>query len=146
MIRKPLGDERPEPPLDGDVDLGDEIDRALLVDLEGAAEAFHLQIACEDDRFDGSGEIQGVRRHSGLERAVRGRRLGAFDHADFHSAFGRALQPDVVHEIADEEDAAAARLQQVLLLPCLMALITDSRIATLTQWSASSSRPTLRAR
>ena len=112
----------------------------------------------------------------------------ALDHADFHAALGRALQLHVVHEVADEEDAAAARLEQVLRrradrrpprdrsrrpgrgrgspargrrlvavsnstntclaaslrLPCLIALMTDSRIATPTQWSASSSRPTSR--
>ncbi len=36
MIGKALGDQRAEHPLDRDVDLGDEIDRALLVDLEVA--------------------------------------------------------------------------------------------------------------
>src|SRR5579872_2872658 len=35
-------------------------------------------------------------------------------HADFHAAPGRALQPDFVHEVAHEEDAAAARLEDVL--------------------------------
>ena len=45
----------------------------------------------------------------------RRRRLAhALDHADFHAAFRRALQLHVVHEVADEEDAAAARLEQVL--------------------------------
>ena len=42
MIRKALGDELAEHPLDGDVDLGDEIDGALLVDADVAAEARHL--------------------------------------------------------------------------------------------------------
>ena len=32
----------------------------------------------------------------------------------FHAAFGRALQHHFVHEAANEEDAAAARLEQVL--------------------------------
>jgi hypothetical protein len=40
-------------------------------------------------------------------------RLHALDHADFHAAFRRALQLHVVHEVPDEENAAAARLQQV---------------------------------
>ena len=34
-------------------------------------------------------------------------------------------------------------LRDRALLPCLMALITDSRTATLTQWALSSSRPTM---
>src|SRR5439155_6006915 len=41
-------------------------------------------------------------------------RLDALGHADFHPAFRRALQLDVVHEVADQEDAAAARLEEVL--------------------------------
>ena len=56
MIGKALGDERAEHPLDGDVDFGDEIDRALLVDAEVAAELRHLQLAGADDRLDGRGE------------------------------------------------------------------------------------------
>ena len=36
------------------------------------------------------------------------------------------------------------RLSSSLWFPCLMALITDSRTATLTQWRASSSRPARR--
>ena len=52
VIGKALGDQRAEHPLDGDVDLGHEIDRPLLVDLEVAAELRHLQIAGADDRLD----------------------------------------------------------------------------------------------
>src|SRR2546422_4244329 len=40
-------------------------------------------------------------------------RSHAFHHADFHPALRRALQLHVVHEIADEENAAAARLEEV---------------------------------
>ena len=40
--------------------------------------------------------------------------LHALDHADFHAAFRRALQPHVVHEVANEENAAAARSAEVL--------------------------------
>ena len=76
-----------------------------------AAEARHLQVAGADDRLDGGGEEERIGRHSG-DRAVG--RLDALHHADFHAAFGRALQLHVVHEVADEEDAAAARLQEVL--------------------------------
>src|SRR5258706_16067980 len=38
----------------------------------------------------------------------------AFDHAHFHAALGRALQLHFVHEVANQEDAAAAGLEQVL--------------------------------
>src|SRR5689334_5806525 len=48
------------------------------------------------------------------KRGLGATRLHALDHPDFHPAFRRALQPHVVHEVADEEDAAAARLEQVL--------------------------------
>src|SRR3954447_23984557 len=37
-----------------------------------------------------------------------------FDHTDFHPAVGGAPQSHVVHEAAHEEDAAAARLEEVL--------------------------------
>ena len=61
VIGKALGDQRAEHALDGEVDLGDEIDRALLVDLEIAAEARHLQLAGADDRLDGRGRDTGDR-------------------------------------------------------------------------------------
>src|SRR4051794_1939657 len=53
---------------------------------------------------------------SGMSLRVDGAacRLRALDHADLHPTPRRALQLHVVHEAADEEDAAAARLQQVL--------------------------------
>ena len=34
-------------------------------------------------------------------------------HPDFHPAFGRVDELDVVHEAADQENAATARLQQI---------------------------------
>src|SRR5690348_4204107 len=37
----------------------------------------------------------------------------AFHHDDFHAAFLGLLQHDFVHETANQEDAAAARFQQV---------------------------------
>ncbi len=42
--RMPLGDERADHPLDGDVHFGDEVDRALLVDAKRAAEGFALKL------------------------------------------------------------------------------------------------------
>src|SRR2546426_1794278 len=41
-------------------------------------------------------------------------RLHALGHADFHPALRRALELNVVHEVADEKNAAAARLEEVL--------------------------------
>src|SRR5688572_25738908 len=38
----------------------------------------------------------------------------ALDHHDFHPAFGRAPEVHPVHEAANQEDAAAAGLQQIL--------------------------------
>src|SRR4029450_11053304 len=52
-----------------------------------------------------------VVRYSGRLDATR---LHALHHPDLHPAFRRALQPHIVHEVADEEDAAAARLEEVL--------------------------------
>src|ERR1044071_6731239 len=51
---------------------------------------------------------------SGLDGSVGGASgLHAFDHADFHAAFRHALQLHVVHEVADQENAAAAGFQEV---------------------------------
>ena len=62
MIGKALGDELAEHPLDGDVDLGDQIDGALLVDAEVAAEPRHHGVAGADDGLDGGGEEQRIAR------------------------------------------------------------------------------------
>ena len=110
VIGKSLGDELAEHPLDRHVDLGDQIDRALLVDAHVAAEARHLHVAGAHDRLDRGGEKQWIAGHSGSARLGGRRADGALDHADFHAALRRALQLHVVHEVADEEDAAAARL------------------------------------
>src|SRR5262249_28582907 len=60
-----------------------------------------------------------VVRYSGLTgtRAwigPSGGTLHALHHADLHAAFLCALQLNIVHEVADEENAAAARLQEIL--------------------------------
>ena len=107
MIGKPLGDQRAELALDLEVDLGDEIDRALLVDAHRAAEVRHLHVAGADDRLDGGREKDRRERRQAPRRQL-------LHHAHFHAAFRRAPQHDVVHEAAHEEDAAAARLQDVL--------------------------------
>ena len=57
VIGKPLGDHRAELALDLEVDLGDQIDRALLVDADVGAEAGQLDLAGANDRFDRGGEV-----------------------------------------------------------------------------------------
>src|SRR6185369_311253 len=52
-----------------------------------------------------------VARNSGGYASAIGRQL--LHHADFHPALGRAIELDVVHEAAHEEDAAAARFENV---------------------------------
>jgi hypothetical protein len=49
---KPLGDEIAQHPFDGKIHIGHEIDRALFVDAQRAAEPGHLQITRPDNRFD----------------------------------------------------------------------------------------------
>ena len=56
VIGKALRDQRAEHPLDFEIDLGDEIDRALLVDAHARAELGDLEIAGAHDRFDRGGE------------------------------------------------------------------------------------------
>ena len=63
MVGKPFRDQRAKHPFDRDVHLGDEIDRALLVDLERPPELGHLEVAGADDGFDRGGEKDGARRH-----------------------------------------------------------------------------------
>ena len=58
VIGKPFGDHRAEAALDLDVDLGDEIDHALLVDAEVLAEMRQLHLAGAHDRFDSRGKEQ----------------------------------------------------------------------------------------
>ena len=53
MLWKALPDRRPELALDRDICLGDEIDLALLVDLDALAKAGHLQLASTNDRVNG---------------------------------------------------------------------------------------------
>src|SRR6266542_2366600 len=52
-----------------------------------------------------------VARKTGGSGSATGRQL--LGHAHFHAASGGPLQHDVVHEAAHEEDAAAARLENV---------------------------------
>ena len=59
VIGKALGDQRAEHLLDFEVDLGDEIDRALLLDAHAGAELGHLEIAGAHDRFDRGREESG---------------------------------------------------------------------------------------
>ena len=104
VIGKALRDQRAEHALDFEIDLGDEIDRALLLDAHAGAERGDLHIAGADDRFDGGGEECGD-RGAHAPRPVSARFL---HHPDLHAAAGDLLQHTFVHEVADEEDAAAA--------------------------------------
>src|SRR5258708_22865576 len=56
-------------------------------------------------RADSAGD--NVSRVPGLRHTLQ--------HLDLHPALRRALEPDVVHEVANEKDAAAARLEEVFL-------------------------------
>ena len=56
VIGKALRDHRAEHPLDFEIDLGDEIDRALFFDAHAGAELGDLEIAGAHDRFDGGRE------------------------------------------------------------------------------------------
>ena len=180
MIGKALRDHRAEHPLDFEIDLGDQVDGAFFFDTDAGAELGDLEIAGAHDRFDRGGEECGsaVRRRP-WRRGSRARFLELLDHPNLHAA-RHFLQHRFVHEVANEEDPAAAGLEDVFgrqrvghffrhealalvfdanhqfvagasagtglnstitrlsgsfLLPCLMALTTDSRTATLTQWS-----------
>ena len=64
MLRKSFPDERPEHPFDLHIHLGDEIDRALFIDLNLLSESGHLQLAGPDDGLDGRGEEERIRHHS----------------------------------------------------------------------------------
>ena len=119
MIGKPFGDERAEHPLDRDVDLGDEIDRALLVDAEARRRTRHLDVAGASDGLDGGGEKERIgrdrRRSPAAVRHWPARRDGRrLIMRISMPPSGARCSCDVVHEVADEEDAAAAGLEQVL--------------------------------
>ena len=64
MIGESFRNQIAENAFDFDVDLGDQVDRALLGDLDVVSEPRHLQIAGADDGLDGRGEKQRIRRHS----------------------------------------------------------------------------------
>src|SRR4051794_3670910 len=53
-----------------------------------------------------------ARKMGGTESGTAGSQF--LDHAHFHAALGRPPERHVVHEAAHEEDAAAARFQQIL--------------------------------
>ncbi len=62
MIGKSFADGRAESALHLEIDLGDEIDHALLVHAHLVAEVRHLNGAGSKDRLDGGGEIDGRER------------------------------------------------------------------------------------
>src|SRR5512145_241698 len=51
---------------------------------------------------------------SGKSAALRSLVLRSLHHSQFHAALGRALQHELVHEAADQEDAPATAFEQVL--------------------------------
>ena len=69
MVGEPLGNHGAKSALDLDVDLGDEIDDALLVDADVLPEVRHLHFARAHDGFDGRGEEQRLRDLSHRRRA-----------------------------------------------------------------------------
>jgi hypothetical protein len=62
VIGKTLGNEGPEFTFNAQIDLGDEIDGAFLVDTEIATEMRHLNFAGAYDRLDRGGEKNGRER------------------------------------------------------------------------------------
>ena len=116
MAGMPLGDERADHALDRQVHLGHQIDRALLVDLERAAEAaswiapaFDASTAvCRLSRWPEKGRVEGrIAAHSAAFASFLTMRTSI-------PPSGMPAQLDVVHEVADQEDAAAAALEHVL--------------------------------
>jgi hypothetical protein len=69
VVGKTLGNHGAKPALDLDVDLGDEIDDALLVDADVGPEVRHLHFARAHDGLDGRGEKQWLRDLSHRRRA-----------------------------------------------------------------------------
>ena len=186
MIGKAFGDHRSAHPLALEIDLGDEIDRALLVDVKAGRATRQLDGAGTKNDFDGGGEEEdpegslGVRRYGALRAAG-----DPLHHDDFHARLGarcrttssmklrirkmpRPLAFRMFSGASGSETMsrdrtprpssrtrmtmpAASRVERRELdvhplasspaLPCLMALMTDSRTATPTQCRASSSRP-----
>ena len=61
--RKSLGDHLAEFTLDGQVHVGHEIDRALLVHPDVLSEVGHHPVAGAGDRFDGGGQQERIASH-----------------------------------------------------------------------------------
>ena len=64
MVRKAVVDEGAEPGLDGHVHLGDQVDRALLVDPDALSEAGHLHLARVENGLDGRGKPLRIVSHA----------------------------------------------------------------------------------
>src|SRR5436190_9355959 len=67
-------DERAEHALDCEIDVGDEIDRPLLVDVNRAADVREPHVAGADDGLDGRGDEEGIRLRAGGASARQVRR------------------------------------------------------------------------
>ena len=103
-VGKRVRDERAKGLFSREIGRRDEVDSALLLDVEAAAEVLPVDPAGRQRGFDGGGEIERVEGQSGELLA----------HAHGHAAFRPPGDRHVVHEVAHEEDAAAARLEHVL--------------------------------
>ena len=60
MIRKAFSESRAAHPLAFEIDFGDEVDGALLVDADAGTEPGPVNVAGADDRFDGGREKGGI--------------------------------------------------------------------------------------
>ena len=159
VIGKSRRDQRAEHPLHFDVDLGDEVDRALLVDaqrrtrsapsaarrrarpprprsretvdrelmsrtkprrhgdsevMKSVTPRFESWISVSASRVSVSPWLVRFRSRRGVVVAGGAVPDHLLHHADFHAALGAAPHVHFVHEAADQEDAAAAGLQDVL--------------------------------
>ena len=63
VIGKALRDHRAEHPLHFEIDFGDQIDGALLVDTDAGTEPGEVDLAGAHDRFDGRGQEPRVGAH-----------------------------------------------------------------------------------
>src|SRR5688572_27509974 len=187
VVRKALGDHGAAQLLAFQIDLGDEVDRALLVDTEPGLPARHLDGAGAENDFSCGGEKDGVGAAHALSEsctdparftitismppsAARCRTISSMKlrirkiprplpFSRFSGASGsgtsagsnpgpssrtRITTPCGTSDDSSGVNSTCTRFPTSLRFPCLIALMTDSRTATLTQWRASSSSPARR--
>lgn len=115
MVGKAFSQHRAAHPLALEIDFGDEIDRALLVDMKAGRAPCQLNGTGLENDFNRGSEEDRIRW---MRRSVHSMLMDtlwcgshALDHDDFHAALRGSLQHHFVHEAADQENAAATRLQ-----------------------------------